>query len=1421
MKRVVLTSKRLLLLFTIFVCSAGIFFSGKVFGAADRSGAAVADLFIADGAIISNDVSAGGGKGVLFKAKNPDNSIALKDTLSGKFAMEFDYYADLPAFTVNFRNKNDEVGFFSVRVQNTGGGSSVYVESQGKKAGIYYKDGAPLYATREKNAAGKYTVSAGGDHTLSFDPERLEVKIGDLTVWSFADTSNDGCDIGVMFAPFAEYRVSVTLNTGSLNREWRGLILYALSGQALSGIGLSNTAGVNIFSNLTSNAVIGQSYIIPRPYGYDVKDGAVSSEAIKISVAYGSATVLPETPYTEGLSFLPYRTGGYTITYGAVDGDGKASRETRGIQCRETDEGGFTFDAVILSDTYGKGSSIYIPKAVYGGNMPINRGGVQADLSVFLNGAPVESGLAAAEQFIFAEAGEYEFVYSASAFNKSTALTYSVVENYPAISAVSVPKDNASGDSMAVPRPVLTHNGSDLEYKAVVYYPNGEAFVADGKIKPALPGTYTLEYRTQADNTLYRYSYAFNVYEKIYGVAGKGGADYGYPESFLTDREGLLVHLGDSGAEFKYSQAVDLNKSGSGLPFFSFYAVPRTAWATGDVGESSRTYFVKLTDKYDSENTVTVAVKQQPGDKCYIQAAATGAGQQYNGLDANGYLTAMFYNYTQNRYNFGTPVNADFRAGAGGVPIHLAYDTATNSLYAGAGAVCGQLVADLDNSDYFPVQWSGFTTGEVYLSVYAGDWIFYDIFGGYGDILIENIGGYDCASAAYFGYDLSEQYFKHGEEPVIRIDRGSQTGTVPEAKRNAPYTFFPAAATAADGSSLPVSTRVYYGYDSANYTEVPVTDNKFTPVWAGSYTVVYTAVDVFGKTGTRMYGVSVQEYAPISIDLDNSADTAFAGEAYAVRSVEVKGGSGSPAISVNVSGGGAGFAVSGGRFVPSLAGEYTVQYTAVDYLGEIAVGEYILTVTAGTPVFGAEPAIPKAFIKGMSYTLPDYFASDYAGGSGREVKASVAVTDTDGPQAGGAYLPGAALTHGSIATVVYTAESAGGTAEKTYAVPIVDPKKDDQSLDMSRWFIPGGGAVTEADENGVFVVGKAGDAEPVATLANPVSINGFFIKFKGDSARLNFTKIVYYLTDSLDPGISVKVTLYRTPQKQGGVYDYRINENSSLFVWGAWLSGSFLASNPNGIGAVFFEMYFDIYSNQFYNNSNPRVTVTDTMNGEPFNGFPSGKVYLSIGLSGVTGDAAVLVNQINNQILTPRANDRVAPTVSALGQYGGIVELGQTVTLPAFIAADMLTPVNDITVSILTPSKQKIPAAADGQFTFLAEEYGIYEVTAEALDGYGNRGRLVITYYSVDTVAPTLTVNGTVPATGNTGEKIILPGASATDNTPQALTVYLFVTDPGEVMGEVLNHELIPARKGIYTVYYVVYDAAGNLAAASYKITVS
>ncbi len=228
--------------------------------------------------------------------------------------------------------------------------------------------------------------------------------------------------------------------------------------------------------------------------------------------------------------------------------------------------------------------------------------------------------------------------------------------------------------------------------------------------------------------------------------------------------------------------------------------------------------------------------------------------------------------------------------------------------------------------------------------------------------------------------------------------------------------------------------------------------------------------------------------------------------------------------------------------------------------------------------------------------------------------------------------------------------------------------------------------------------------------------------------------------------------------------------------------------------------------------------------GEPWNGFSTGEVELSIEISGIIyNQAGIAIYSVDGTDLSQDAIVYDEPTIMVDAEYTEGLK-GKQFAVPKASAYDT----SGAEVSVQT---QVVYVAQNGKEydinvrkgVFDTSRAGKYRIRYFATDKYGNEGIKEIEIIAHETYA-SLAASADVPSTyktGKTGEKIgLFPvGNIAVRNALGGVSASVTVTGNGERI-EVQDGAFKPQKVGAYTVTYTLTDGVGRTTTLTYVVDV-
>lgn len=993
----------------------------------------------------------------------------------------------------------------------------------------------------------------------------------------------------------------------------------------------------------------------------------------------------------------------------------------------------------------------------------------------------------------------------------------------PSLGEISINEEYLVGTSFTIPEATFTVNGVERTTETVIVFPDGGQYKSSN-VTLSQVGNYRIDYSCYVNNKKYTESVDFYVYNTLYQVNNSMLAKAEYCDSYVlneydgttTSVSGLFVEL-PSGSNFQFNEVIDLSDNTKLDDLVNFMIIP-----TKQKNADMEMLYFQLTDIHDAENYIRISYRKR------------GAGSIYGLVDsyvkAGSTLQPMVgYEEAKNSIhvndNYGCPSATSFcgcpRVDADGNCngllkdgfTSLSFDYETKQVYTTSAGV-SRMITDLDSTKFYTDMWSGFTTGEAYLSIYAGDYLGTNP----AKLFIKDING----------VDLRVNRLDDKTAPKLTVDFGDvDSNALPDAVVGYSYPVFSAKALDSIDGETEVKTYVYYNYNSSNRSLCNIVDGRVNITRSGIYTMIYETCDGSGNKATQSYTFVAKTNAE---DMTASLvgvlpQTVEVGETVVLPALIAEDYIQSYETNVSVTRGQENIEIEQNTFIPKALGMFSVTYTVKDFVGREISLPYTITVEdSGKPVVYEKVQFPKNLISGKSYDYPIIEAWDYSSNRlGEVVTVKRYITDkNDRREITGNTFTAFVENSGDNVLLEYVAENAQG--EQTvvpYNIPcyIVE---GESGLDISKYFIKNGQlTITPASTSTLFTTTQDNSG---FTFLNPLLADDFELKFNIDAENNAFTSFNVYLTDVKNDKIQIKVSY----EKAGNIAIIRINDSVNTFD---------LASSYDN--EILMSLTFDSFVNTITTEYNDSMTlsVTNTLQGEVFKGFPSGKVYLRCEFEGVTGSAGVEIKKISGQPIALITEDSIRPMINVLGEYKKQYALNTTLTLYPALALDVLDPEVTFTMSVRAPDRRnylkdvntglELRNVPVDEYTICLSDFGEYSIIYKAVDSSGYSLPFTQPLLVFDNVKPEITLNGNIPSTMKVGATLTLPSATATDNLDGDLDlVYIYVQEPRGLVklyvgSSSSNYKFTPTEKGVYVIKYCALDSSGNFAVVNHEIKVS
>lgn len=952
------------------------------------------------------------------------------------------------------------------------------------------------------------------------------------------------------------------------------------------------------------------------------------------------------------------------------------------------------------------------------------------------------------------------------------------------------------GDAFTVPQADIFYDGKSYPSEsAVVVFPSGRAIEKQSFVLSE-GGEYTVVYSATANGKKITAEAKFAVYKAVASFTGdKSTSRYGTHPVYAQNKTALLAEIA-RGETLEFHQPINLAELDKKDAKASFFVTP------SQIGVPDATNVrIRFTDAYDETNYVEVELR----DVSFVQGdwaihhtytMAKSSIQPYKGIEGANVHYNDPYGHPCEFSLAGVPMNG---GEPGSEEFVLEFDYGQKKISDKAG-----MIIDLDDAAYFTELWSeGFTTGECFISVYAEMYQATHV---------------KLGITSMFGLDLSARGFYDRQGPTITVDtKGMSESALPHALAGAKYRVFSAEAYDVQDGACEVESYVTYDSDGTE-VNVDVRDGEFVASRAGTYKIRYYATDRSGNRTVKELVVECPaDGEAMSLSVVNpNGEKGEAGGLYKVcDSVSCLNASGDTKISVTAKDAdGKTYDVSSDdfTFVPMRGGVYTVTVSCEDYIRR---AEKTFTVEIGPsdkPRLFDTPELPSYFIFGAQYRLPMLDGYEFTTGEAVKKRAEIFVSEDEAdtvPVSNGVYRVRAERN----VRVIYSLKTAGDETSVCRDIPVVDVGYGAE-LRYAEFFHTIAGSIDKTQNALDLELGTHTDAS-AAEFVNALAADKFEFSFNVNGAKNNFTGLRIDLRDGAcdEQAISVYFTKGRA--------------TASVDVNGG--QKYVLTSNFNGNGDNFLLAY-DADSYRLRLSPTFTIPIDKYSNGSAFDGFTSGKIYMSITFEGVTGESAINVFSLNDTGFSDFDSDFFAPTISCKDMRGN-KGLGETVVLSPAAAFDVLDPNVTFTLCVTGPDKQPV-TSEEGivldetcdpgrTYTIRLSEYGVYMVMYEAKDTSGNTVGESYGISVVDTVAPQISLKGGYVTSAKKDDVVTVAEYTVSDDNSENPTVHIFLVTPYGTVCRLEGNAFKAIADGTYTVMYTVYDENNNFAMIKYDVKVA
>ncbi len=722
------------------------------------------------------------------------------------------------------------------------------------------------------------------------------------------------------------------------------------------------------------------------------------------------------------------------------------------------------------------------------------------------------------------------------------------------------------------------------------------------------------------------------------------------------------------------------------------------------------------------------------------------------------------------------------------------YDIDTNIVYV-KGAGNWYVVNDLDHPVIYPDNpFQGFTTGEVYLSIYFTD--------------------YDNADPARV--DVYSIAGKSGAELVgMEGESGRVDFTAPEISINyeetangAIYVPFnseveiPTAFVKEIFYDGTYNVNAYTNYGSPNKKLVTIKNNKLKVTEKTNYTLEYSVTDNSGQKGVSTMTICpVDAEKPIWIETEKLTSVE-AGDLVKLPDYVIKTINKKDAIKYSIKVVGENETISVDTVSNTFRPQYTGKYKVIFEFEDNVYGdkfEYEFNVVgSGNVKFLTKPILPKYVVSGEKYFFETLQGYVYSEGAVKTVDGDAYISED------GAEFKKINASNGYKITATESVKLKfvkDGFESQVAEAKVISNKNENGIVRLYKYFVGDYTAVDEFNAAGrpttadvTYSLTKKSGTDTL-TYANILDINTFEFQFK-PTASVNYTSLNLILTDVSDESIKKVIKFYtRAPGYVIAV------DGAELYVGTSYANAA------------------AIYTIK-YDNANKRMLVNGNEFDCDFSGFKSNSVFFDVEFGGISGEVVFTVEKVGNHVFRgTKLRDDTAPVVSVIAKDGSYKK-GDKVLLEAANYHDAISQIDRSKTKVTIDHEDGTSIELDNPFAdyeLTLEKFGNYTITYETVDSVGIKGRYRYTIRVIDNTAPVLTINDYAEDSMIVVKNLTVYKLDYTvsDDMSEVENIWVSVRledlTTGEIINPQSNTEIELRQEGDFAVYIVAIDEAGNL----------
>ena len=778
------------------------------------------------------------------------------------------------------------------------------------------------------------------------------------------------------------------------------------------------------------------------------------------------------------------------------------------------------------------------------------------------------------------------------------------------------------------------------------------------------------------------------------------------------------------------------------------------------------------------------------------------------------------------------------------------YKNATDRTYTSYTEANGLICDIADEIVYGDNTFVGFTTGEVYLSVYCD---------GYNkssaQVLIHGVGedGLDGSGESILKNQVGAIY-KDGDAPQVKNSVKSTSGTLTETVDGTTRVYNAGTVYAAIGQDVSIPNvefidinlfgdkfvNVYRNYDSSEKVKVSQSNGKFKVSYPDTYTIEYKQFDKNNNCAYYLLNVVGSSALDKTIKLTTSKldSTLNAGGIYTLPTYSIDTLNIKDDISLKIT------ATSEKEtividnvtreFVPQYEAKYTINYSYSDNFASDVYSYDVNVVKNSSEIYFSEvPSLPRYLVKGQKYFIDQAYGCKYDTGApvAKEAKMYIAFAGENqefGEKTLITDIMNVEIKDSSFARFIYVVDNDETQAYVSAAIPVVNVDYESGGLDVFKYFegenIDAVDTVYDENTNNdvrasnvKFNITKNTGNEYIRFI-KPVDYTRFSFKYRIEEATSNFNSFGFVLTNVNDRTKTFKVEIKREYSVSGAL-------DLKLYIDDKYIN---LIPKYSFYGNIDNKISYSINSGSLTIGSYSFIVKPN---------FDSVMCDFDIIIGDIYGDSAITIKEINDQKFNAKKSTDDGKPRCYVSASTGEYAVGEEIVLNIPTFSDVLSQIDysKVKLTITERGTSNYAKSVDGviqngvdnnvftNYKLVFDKIGSYVVKYDYKDAAGIAGSYQYDIKIVDTTPPVITVKDiTEGQTIEVGKydlfKFEYTIADDISSTANCLVVIYLVDLEFNSNSRPRTNEIQLYKEGMYAVRIIAMDEIGNRTAFEFYL---